>query len=489
MIRKSPFIVIISLLLIAGFFATTLISYLFANNSLNDHIRTNTLPLTSDNIFSEIQRDLLQPILVSSLMAQDTFVRDWAVQGEQDIDQIVRYLTSIGQRYQTITAFFISERTHNYYHTSGLLKKVDRNNPADRWYFKIKNLTSDFEINLDKDSANPQRTTLFVNHQVHDFNGNYLGAIGVGLSSEVIMDTIDTYQARYDRQVYFADREGNIVLHGPALKTTGNIRAMEGIQELATQILTSQGGSFSYQRGADQVFLKSRFVPELNWYLLVEQKQIPSKQVQGALWINLGLSLLITAVILLLAFITLNRFQRQIEHLANRDHLTQTANRHNFESSFEQMIAFANRRQQPLSILLADIDHFKSVNDEFGHLAGDRVLADVAKTLARQLRKSDVICRWGGEEFLIVLPECNLGFAESIANKMRTDIADTIALTDSRVITTSFGVAELQFNETTQQLFERADKALYQAKAQGRNCVRCALQPGAVIKPEAKKVS
>ena len=95
MIRKSPFIILISLLLVAGFTATTVVSYLLANQSLNQHIRTNTLPLTSDNIYSENQRDLLHHILVSSLMAQDSFVRIWAVAGELDVEQITPYLDSI----------------------------------------------------------------------------------------------------------------------------------------------------------------------------------------------------------------------------------------------------------------------------------------------------------------------------------------------------------------------------------------------------------
>jgi len=472
MIRKSPFIILISLLLVAGFTATTVVSYLLANQSLNQHIRTNTLPLTSDNIYSEIQRDLLQPILVSSLMAQDTFVRSWAVAGEQDVEQITLYLDSIQKRYQTVTAFFISDKTHNYYHPTGILRKVSSSDPKDDWYFRIKALPTEFEINLDQDAADPLRTTLFVNHQMHDFNGRYLGTIGVGLASDVIMTMIETYQHRYGRQVYFADKKGEIVLHGSAIENTTNLRSRPGVSEIATQILTSQGGTYSYQGTDSKVFLKTRFIPELNWYLLVEQQQRPSNKVVDALWINLAVSAVITLVILTLAFFTLNLYQRRIEELASRDQLTQIANRNNFESSFAQMIHYSQRRQQPLSAILADIDHFKTVNDTFGHLAGDKILAQVAKTLSLQLRKSDVICRWGGEEFLIVLPDCNLAFATSIAEKMRKEIEQNVFTDNQQPVTVSFGVAQLEKDDSAQQLFGRADASLYEAKAAGRNCVR-----------------
>lgn len=103
--NKLRFVATLSALLITGFLITSLVSYYVANKSLSDEINQNTLPLTSDNIYSEIQRDLLRPIFISSLMANDTFVRDWTLAGEEDPDKIIRYLKEIQKRYSTITAF------------------------------------------------------------------------------------------------------------------------------------------------------------------------------------------------------------------------------------------------------------------------------------------------------------------------------------------------------------------------------------------------
>lgn len=471
--RKGTFIASTSLLLLVGFSAISLISYFVANNTLNQHIRTNTLPITSDNIYSEVQRDLLQPILVSSLMAQDTFVHDWIISGEDNPESITRYLKNIQQRYQAITAFFISDSSLNYYHSSGILKQIDPSNAQDDWYFRVKDLPSSFEINLDTDTANKSRTTFFVNHKVLDSDNNYLGAIGVGLASEAIQDMIEVYQLRYNRQVYFVDRQGEITLHGQALNQQTNIRQIGGLKDIATQILTSPGGSYEYQFQDKHVFLKTRYVPELDWYLLVEQEEHPEQAVQSVLWLNLGLSIGITLIVLILAHFTLSSYQRRLEQMANTDKLTGAITRSAFEPTFAQHLSFAQRRQQPLSILLMDIDHFKIINDTHGHLLGDRVLTQITQLINSQLRKSDVICRWGGEEFLIVLPECNLASAAEIAQKMCKLIEESLKVLDGNHIdvTASFGVAQFNNLESAENLFVRADKALYAAKANGRNCV------------------
>lgn len=128
--KKTQFIAAVTVLLLAGFLATSLISYYVAQNSLSKHIAEDTLPLTSDNIYSEIQRDLLTPILISSLMAHDTFVRDWALHGEGEQLKIRSYLSEIQKKYNTITAFYVSERTRNYYHPPAFSRQSTRRNPA-----------------------------------------------------------------------------------------------------------------------------------------------------------------------------------------------------------------------------------------------------------------------------------------------------------------------------------------------------------------------
>ena len=474
--RKTRFITVISLLLVIGFSSTSLVSYFVANNSLDKYIRTNTLPLTSDNIYSEIQRDVLPTIVISSLMAQDTFVRDWILDGEKEPELIVRYLKSIQDRYKTATAFFISDKTLNYYHSTGLLKQVSADKLDDSWYFRVAQLKDDFEINVDTDTARLNQTNFFVNHKITDYNGNYLGTIGVGLSSDTVTDMIEFYQNRYDRQVYFIDPTGKIVMRGKRYQGADDIHQTQGLGEISTQVLANPGGSYTYSRNGQDIFLKTRFVPELNWFLLVEQIGKPESHIQKTLWVNLSLSFLITLVVLVVANITISKYQQRLEVMATKDKLTGIDNRHAFDPAFQQVLKTASRNNQALSVILIDIDHFKKVNDNHGHIVGDRVLKIVAGLLKNNLRESDLLCRWGGEEFMMLLPKCELHDAKAFAEKLRLQIEDEVMIIDgARIsITASFGICEYTHDKSQQDVFECVDNALYRAKDLGRNRVEIA---------------
>ena len=443
------------------------------NGSALTHIQSNTLPLTSDNVYSEIQRDVLPTTVISSFMAQDTFVHDWAVSGEENGQQIVRYLKAIQERYNTDTAFFVSESSRNYYHSSGLLKKINENTPIDAWYFRVAKMEADSETNVDADTAHPERTSVFVNHKVIGDQGEFLGAIGVGLSSETVKNMIELYQARYDRQVYLVDKAGNLKLYGKRYQGADNIHDTQGIENIAEQILSNTGGSFSYQKNGQEVYLNTRFVPELNWYLLVEQANKTEAKIQKTLWINLGFSFVITLVVILIANMTIGKYQQRLEEMATKDKLTGTYNRHAFEAFFTQALHDADRRKEALSIAVVDIDDFKAINDQYGHLAGDAVITHVAEILLSKLRDSDMVCRWGGEEFLVLLPSCEPEAAKLLATKVCQAISDCVIVVNGHTIkiTASFGLSSYQNGDTQSDLFNRADQALYRAKQKGKNCI------------------
>ncbi|RTE64792.1 GGDEF domain-containing protein [Amphritea opalescens] len=477
-LRKPSFVLISGLLLSLAFTAISLISYYVANQSLNQHITTNTLPLTSDTIYSEVQRDLLQPVLVSSLMAQDTFVHDWIEEGEQNPEQMQRYLKAIQQRYDAFTAFFVSEYTHKYYHSTGILKQVSDTLPADRWYFHSRKAPEEFNINLDLDTANTSITTLFVNHKVTDEQGKLLGIIGVGLASTTIKELIETYQSRYGRQVYFIDAQGKVTMQGSQFSGASDIHEVKGLQNIAPEILSSPEGSYTYTNDNQTYLIKTRFIPELSWYLIVQHTEQSEARITTTLWINLTISLAVIIIVLLLQHFTLGGYQRRLEYMANTDPLTGASSRHAFEMLFQQILNFAKRQKHPVSTILVDIDHFKTFNDNYGHLLGDTILTNVAKVLTQNLRQADTLCRWGGDEFFIVLPNCHQSNALLIAEKMRQEIEESLqVINDQQLhVTASFGVAEYSNDETTVSLFNRTDLALYRAKSKNRNQVEVATE-------------
>lgn len=476
--RKLRFVAILTILLAAGFVTTCFVSYYVAHDSISSQIAETTLPLTSDNIYSEIQRDLLRPIFISSLMAQDTFVRDWTLAGEQDERAIIRYLVEIQKRYGTVTSFFVSEKTRKYYHSTGVLKKVSEGDPQDAWYFRVQKMHDDYEVNVDTDTADRNSLTIFINYRVYDYSGNYIGTTGVGLAVEAVRDLINTYQNRYGRRVFFTDREGGITLRGVDYQGPENIRQIPGLTQHATQILTSPSNSLTYEKDGKTVYLNSRLVAEFGWLLLVEQMEDPAEaRIAKTLMGNLALSLVITVVVLVLVNLTIGRYQRKLEEMATTDKLTGVANRQVFDMLFNQAFKYSKRRGGPLSAIMLDLDHFKQVNDTYGHPAGDVVLKATAQTVKRLIRDSDIVCRWGGEEFFVLLPDCDQVQAVAVAEKIRHTLetqkgvsfgAQTIS------ITASFGVAELLPGDSKVDLIRRVDNALYIAKEKGRNSVELA---------------
>jgi two-component system cell cycle response regulator len=168
--------------------------------------------------------------------------------------------------------------------------------------------------------------------------------------------------------------------------------------------------------------------------------------------------------------------------LAATDALTGLLNRRAFTEAMERELARCLRHQLPLSLLLLDVDHFKRTNDTFGHTAGDRVLKEVAAQLLRSTRKSDLVARWGGEEFVVALPQTAAPGAALAAERIRASIeACVISFLGQRVpVTASLGVASLAAS-SLDELIARADAAMYDAKRQGRNRVVLAAEPGLPI--------
>jgi len=165
----------------------------------------------------------------------------------------------------------------------------------------------------------------------------------------------------------------------------------------------------------------------------------------------------------------LRRSAEKMYELANTDALTGIANRLRFNTITTYQIENSLRYGAALSMIFFDIDYFKKINDEFGHEFGDKVLRKIAQLIENEIRKSDVIARWGGEEFAIILANTRLNDAEKLAQKLRLCIENHHFEGES--LTCSFGVTQLQKEDTNTSFMKRVDDALYEAKRVGRNCV------------------
>jgi two-component system, cell cycle response regulator len=177
------------------------------------------------------------------------------------------------------------------------------------------------------------------------------------------------------------------------------------------------------------------------------------------------------------------RLQDLLRDFALIDPLTELPNRRALDDRLQQEWARLLRHGGQVSLIMADLDHFKETNDQFGHPVGDEVLREVAHRLAGGCRQSDLPARYGGEEFAIILPETPAGEAAQLADRLRVSIADRpiSAHAATLAITASFGVAGSEGLTACDKLVEATDEALYRAKAAGRNCVRTADAPTSAV--------
>ncbi|MFZ3053869.1 MAG: diguanylate cyclase [Sulfuricurvum sp.] len=168
--------------------------------------------------------------------------------------------------------------------------------------------------------------------------------------------------------------------------------------------------------------------------------------------------------------ITLKRQYDLLKTMAVRDQLTGLYNRHYLVDMMAAKVSEAKRHEQPLCVIMVDIDHFKEINDSFGHLEGDKVLQKIAQILKNEARREDVVARFGGEEMVIILNNCSLPEASLKAEKLRKKIE--FSEPEGIAISASFGIVQMnEVNNTCEKLFKCADDALYKAKELGRNRV------------------
>jgi diguanylate cyclase (GGDEF)-like protein/PAS domain S-box-containing protein len=163
--------------------------------------------------------------------------------------------------------------------------------------------------------------------------------------------------------------------------------------------------------------------------------------------------------------------ENALRDLAAKDSLTDLLNRRSGEQLLIQYDNYRKYHGKPVCLVMLDIDNFKKINDTFGHAVGDDVLKTIGRTLQKEARLSDNVIRWGGEEFLIIVPEATMKETLALTERIRKSISDQVNGEVGQV-TASFGVAEMFKDETTVSLINRADKALYKAKLSGKNCVR-----------------
>ncbi len=166
----------------------------------------------TNHVLLKINREILPPIHMSSTMANNTWLKQWIKSGEKDSQEVVLYLAEILNRNHLLTSFFISDKTLNYYHPDGVLRKINRNNPEDNWYLEAKNMSQDYVLNIDEDRRHNNAITLFINHKVFDQQGQFIGITGVGLELNKLKQLLADFTESEHQILALIGHQGQVLL-------------------------------------------------------------------------------------------------------------------------------------------------------------------------------------------------------------------------------------------------------------------------------------
>jgi diguanylate cyclase (GGDEF)-like protein len=303
---------------------------------------------------------------------------------------------------------------------------------------------------------------------------------------------------QYSRTFFMIDPHGVIVLTNRPemmlrtmwpLSTETQLEVARQLGELKNQPMTARevlNAEWTLVDGAHD-FVRRRYIDHTQWSLVILK---PSQEIFPSRLLGIAITLLMTIMILVYVLgreraihdhiqmekrLELQELASDMQFQATTDPLTGLSNRLRFNEAMALEMSRSRRYGTPLSLVLYDIDHFKTVNDTHGHLTGDKVLVQISQFVAGQIRIADLLARWGGEEFAILLPEANIEMAGQFADKLRESIRQS-HFDEAGTLTCSFGIAEFEPTDTAKTLISRADKALYQAKINGRDRVELSLQ-------------
>lgn len=352
-----------------------------------------------------------------------------------------------------------------------------------------------------------QQPGLTVARAIRDPDGHLIGVMGADIELTALSSFLRTQRVGSTGAAFIVYSNGDVIAHPDALdlakRGEDNDARLKKLADLDP--ITARAGIRLRERFPDLSVVKhthlddfqvddkrylSMFVPLLNhgakqWVMGVyapedELAKTIRRGQRESIYLGVAMSLLsITAAILLglLVLRPINTLQEQ----ARQDPLTGLLNRRSFDEFSDKKIALATRGRHPLSAVMIDVDHFKPINDEYGHAIGDEVLQIVARRINRGLSDDDLLSRYGGEEFAVLLPDAALDQAVVIAERLREQVGSSPVKTSAATLnlTVSLGVA--QFDDTDEsiaQLLERADRRLLIAKRRGRDCVVYDDKPG-----------
>ena len=469
--KISSLALLVVFILVVGFTSTAGLSYYLTRENVLNTALTETLPLVSEKIYTEIMEDLIDPIKTSSLMANDSFLISWVKSGEKDLPAITEYLGLIKKEYGFSSSFMVSDLTDNYYTPEGILKQISPQDDHDIWYYNFRDLNKITDLDVDTNEADQGTLTVFINHRLETPEDGFLGVIGVGLQITDISKKLAGYQDRFKHQVYFVDSTGLIQIHpNSELVEKQRITDIPEIDGAYERLFLKSGevNAIGVTNLQESRAVSVRYFPEFDWYLVVEKDQKENLQlVEDVFWQTILIGFVVSILVALLIIQLIKTFYKRLAYQASVDSLTEVLNRRAIIEAGEREIRIAQRYNYSRAVLMIDIEDFKSVNDQYGHLIGDDFIKNIAEILKESLRESDLIGRWGGDEFVIVLLDAEKETAQQVADRLKQGVSSYKFDTGQDIISRNIYVGWSQVKDTEvsfSDLIQAADESLIRSK-------------------------
>ena len=438
-------------------------------NSHNKQLQNAVTPL-----FSLVTSEILRPLNMANFMAHNQFIIDYVEQENIEKNYIVTYLNKIAKSYNMV-AFIAVEKHNIMLDSSG--KESGLSSESTEWFYRLKDLPGEQFTDI----GNAESPRLFFDNKIHNDQGDFIGFTGVALNLEYFAKKFQEYNNRFGFELYFVDKNNiitlssNTILNSQSHHRTDLITRLTDLpwhQSLVNKNIADRNLTSEVVYTTDEGLLISQMpIQELNWRMFIVYPPATEQSAYWKIFIGRFMLFFIMVIVFYMALLTVTNYlkSRLIRH-AETDHLTQLPNRSHVHWRFDEIV----KNNKNLCLVIADIDNFKNINDTYGHLVGDDVLRIIAEQLSQTLRKIDVVGRWGGEEFVLILPETSADQALILVERIRKNIAaisfPISSTSGSFAITISFGICESEIkSKTIEDYIQGADKALYQAKHNGRN--------------------
>ena len=474
--KKYQLMVWLGLLLICGGIVSTAVIRELGRDLLTAHGANQAVPLAAANLGAALQRDISLAVIGVAGLADDVVLREAASNPDTDRDSLLAHLRLLQHGADTSRYFLILRRDQSYLDGQGVTRVARPDELRGDWDKPGRFTQYAAAVDVTGDPGSTQLLTVRV--PLLDADQHCIAIVGVAGPMEAFRRSLIQVSGDGALGVYLIDPNGAIVLADKHSEQSGNIRAIPALQALADTLLKNQQSQRAYTANFDQSSLQLVTAPIIGpglTLLVLEKPGYHNSNPANEVWSLVQVSALCAGVLTLLAvalaWFWITRYHQHVRNLASRDSMTGLLNRQSFVQSFKEASLEMQRLKLPLSLILFDIDSLKKINETQGHASGDRVIRELARLSRRSVRGSDILCRWGGEQFVLLLKRCELDQAYKIAEQLRLNVQNHQFNHNNRTtpVTISLGVAQWTESETMDDLATRVDEAVGLAKAEGRN--------------------